>query len=241
MTQDQSPIIVWIRRDLRLHDHGPLRKAAQTGRPVIPVFICDPNLDAIGATPKWRFGLGIAHFAGVLEQIGSRLILRRGAALACLRDLIAETGTGAVYWQRAYDPVSKARDTAVKAALKEDGIVAESFTGQLLFEPWTVETKTGGFYKVYSPFWRAVKDRGIAAALDPVKELRTPRLSEPLTYGEISPRVIWHAGMRAMSEGKKGTEHFLKELVWREFAYHLLHHTPDIDSGNWRPEWDAFP
>ena len=101
MTQDQSPIIVWIRRDLRLHDHGPLRKAAQTGRPVIPVFICDPDLDAIGAAPKWRFGLGIAHFSGVLEQIGSRLILRRGEALACLRDLIAETGAGAVHWQRA--------------------------------------------------------------------------------------------------------------------------------------------
>ena len=47
--------------------------------------------------------------------------------------------------------------------------------------------------------------------------------------------------MRAREEGKKGAETFLKELVWREFAYHLVYHTPRITSGNWREEWDAFP
>ena len=29
--------------------------------------------------------------------------------------------------------------------------------------------------------------------------------------------------------------------MWREFAYHLVHHTPHITTGNWKPEWDAFP
>jgi len=69
----------------------------------------------------------------------------------------------------------------------------------------------------------------------------TSRLSENLTHGEISPRTAWHAGMRALHEGKRGAETFLKELVWREFAYHLVYHTPRITSGNWREEWDAFP
>ena len=69
----------------------------------------------------------------------------------------------------------------------------------------------------------------------------TSRLSENLTYGEISPRTAWHSGMRALHEGKHGAETFLKELVWREFAYHLAYHTPRIVSGNWREEWDAFP
>ena len=47
--------------------------------------------------------------------------------------------------------------------------------------------------------------------------------------------------MRALQEGKPGAEIFLKELVWREFAYHLMHHTPHILTGNWKPDWDAFP
>jgi len=71
----------------------------------------------------------------------------------------------------------------------------------------------------------------------------TSRLSENITYGEISPRVIWHAGINAMKEVQdvREAKHFLKELVWREFAYHLLYHTPHIVNENWRPEWDHFP
>jgi deoxyribodipyrimidine photo-lyase len=69
----------------------------------------------------------------------------------------------------------------------------------------------------------------------------TSGLSENLSLGEISPHQCWHAGLRAMHEGKKGAETFLKELVWREFAYHLMHHTPRILSDNWKEDWNAFP
>ncbi len=305
MGSDTSPVLVWIRRDLRLSDHAALTAAAETGRPVIPVFIHDEVVEGLGAAPKWRFGLGVARFAEALEGLRSRLVLRHGPALETLRALVAETGAGAVYWARAYDPAAKARDTGVKAALKDDGLEARSFAGHLLFEPWTVETKTGGFYKVYTPFWNAVKGRDVATPLSAVSSLNAPskwpksdrledwamgaamrrgaeivsehvtvgeeaargrlgafigqkvadyaeardipgidgtsRLSENLTYGEISPRVAWHSGRRALEEGKAGAETFLKELVWRDFAYHLAHHTPHIVEGNWRPEWDAFP
>jgi deoxyribodipyrimidine photo-lyase len=44
-----------------------------------------------------------------------------------------------------------------------------------------------------------------------------------------------------MEEGKKGAEGFLQELVWRDFAYHLVYHTPRIVDRNWREDWDAFP
>ncbi|MBI1416867.1 MAG: deoxyribodipyrimidine photo-lyase [Limimaricola sp.] len=302
---DNSPIILWFRRDLRLADHPALHAACETGRPVIPVFIHDEVVEATGAAPKFRLGLGVESFAATLAARGSRLTLRRGAALDVLRALVAETGAGAVWWSRLYDPEAKTRDTAVKAALKADGIDAKSFAGHLLFEPWEVETGTGGFYRVYSPMWRAVRDRDVGAELpapgrlpapdawpasDVLAEWRmgaamrrgadivaahacvgedkaadrlaqfiatrigpykaerdfpaipaTSGLSENLTYGEISPRRIWYAGQRAMAEGAKGAEHFLKELVWREFAYHLVHHTPRITNDNWREEWNSFP
>jgi deoxyribodipyrimidine photo-lyase len=82
----------------------------------------------------------------------------------------------------------------------------------------------------------AYKDRR-----DFLAEDATSGLSENLTYGEISPAQVWHAGRAAMLEGAAGAEHFLKELIWREFAWHLMHHTPQIATANWRPEWDSFP
>jgi len=300
-----SPILMWFRRDLRLGDHAALTAACATGRPVIPVFIHDEEVARLGAAPKLRMGLAIDHFANALKGQGSQLVLRKGAALDVLRDLVARTGAGAVYWSRLYDPASKARDTDVKAALKADGIDAQSFSGHLLFEPWTVETKTGGFYKVYTPMWNTVRNREVPDALPAPAKITHPakwpesddlvnwqmaapmrrgakiltkhctvgedaardrldnfiesrvqsyvknrdlpgvdgtsRLSENLTYGEISPRVCWHAGWRALHDGAGNAEVFLKELVWREFAYHLAHHTPRIVSGNWKEDWDAFP
>src|SRR5690606_22111418 len=65
--------------------------------------------------------------------------------------------------------------------------------------------------------------------------------SENLTYGEISAASVWHAGRRALEEGRPGAETFLRELVWREFAWHLAWASPHMLERSWRPGWDAFP
>ncbi|NRB00741.1 MAG: deoxyribodipyrimidine photo-lyase [Rhodobacteraceae bacterium] len=300
-----APLIWWVRRDFRLADNPGLAEAAACGRPVIPVFILDEVAQGLGACPKWRLGLGATHFSGALEALGSRLIFRKGPALDVLRTLIRDTGADTVWWGRAYDPDAISRDTTVKSGLKSDGIAVRSIPGSLLFEPWTAETKTGGFYRVYTPFWKSLRDRdvgtpaptvthlpapdvwpesddphewgladamnrgaevvqpylgvgegaasdrlerflesgiaGYATARDSVADNATSLLSENLAVGEISPRTAWYAGRHALEQGVADAEIFLKELVWREFAYHLAYHTPHITSGNWRPEWDAFP
>ncbi|TDL84073.1 deoxyribodipyrimidine photo-lyase [Palleronia sediminis] len=305
MPDDSSPILLWFRRDLRLTDHRALDAAARSGRPVIPVFLFDEVVEGYGTAPQWRLGLGVESFAKRLEGIGARLILRRGRASEILPALVRETGAGAVWWTRAYDPPSRARDSAVGEALEPMEVEAKAFRGHILFEPWTVETKTGGYYKVYTPYWRAVKDCGVDTPLTAPPELKAPdtwpksdrledwrlgagmrrgaavvarhvtvgeeaaqtrlgtfirdrvadyatrrdypgvngtsNLSENLTYGEISVRSCWHAGQRALDEGKDGAHDWLKELVWRDFAYHLLWHTPHLMTENWRRDWDAFP
>lgn len=292
----------WIRRDMRLTDNPALCAAARAGD-VVPVFIRDDSLDDLGAAPKWRLGLGLAHLDAQIKALGGAVVMRSGAARDVLLQLVQETGATSVYWSRLYDEDAIARDTDVKACLTAKGIDARSFDGHLLFEPWSVETKQGGFYKVYTPFWNAVKQRpiepsfgvpklcfaasvpsdslenwqlgaamqrgadvvlphtvvGETAAQDRLDHFITTHvdqykarrdfpaepvcsgLSENLTYGEISPRQIWHAGQRALQDGAAGAEHFLKELVWREFAYHLLFHKPDLPNENFRHHWGAFP
>ena len=300
-----DPVIWWVRKDLRLSDNPALMAAAGAGGPVIPVFVLDEVFSEYRAAPLWRFGLGIEALTKTLEAMGSRLVLRRGRAADVLTGLCRETGARTVRWSRAYDPDQVSRDKSAKAALETMGVDAKSLAGHLLFEPWTVKTREGGFYKVYSPFWRAARDVGVASAIARPASLPAPdtwpssdrlaewnlggamqrgagvvaahvnvgedqasarlgsfiargiadykvkrdypggthtsKLSENLAWGEISPRACWHAGARAVEEGKAGAEHFLKELAWREFAYHLVWHTPHIVNENWRDGWDAFP
>ncbi|WP_270939307.1 cryptochrome/photolyase family protein, partial [Falsiroseomonas oryzae] len=64
-------------------------------------------------------------------------------------------------------------------------------------------------------------------------------LSPHLRFGEVSPRQAWHAA-RAAAKGS-GVETWLKEILWREFAYHLLWHRPEMPQRNLRAEFDAFP
>ncbi len=189
--------LLWLRRDFRFYDHPAMVAACADGAAVIPVFIYDDQVAALGAAPKWRLGEAVGHFAQALVEKGSRLILRKGDALEVLRDVIAQTGARAVHWSRAYDPASIARDKTVKAALKEDGITAQSHAGHLLFEPWSVETGKGEPYKVYSPYWRAVKDRDIAAPLKTVSELRAPR-----DWPDSEKLSDWKMG-NAMNRGAK--------------------------------------
>ena len=71
------------------------------------------------------------------------------------------------------------------------------------------------------------------------------RLSPHLHWGEISPHQVWHAirAAAARQEGRadQSAEKFLKELLWREFANHLLHHWPTFPTKCFRPEFEAFP
>lgn len=189
-----APALVWLRRDLRLADHPALTAAARAGGPVICVFIRDASVETLGAAAQWRLGQGLAVLAGRLERMGQRLILRSGPPLEVLRALIGETGATAVHWTRAYDPQARARDTAVKAALREAGTGAHSHTGALLWEPWTVAPKSGGFFRVYTPMWKAVQDREVPPPL-PV-----PPLPPPAAWPLSERLESWRLG-RAMNRG----------------------------------------
>jgi deoxyribodipyrimidine photo-lyase len=68
-------------------------------------------------------------------------------------------------------------------------------------------------------------------------------LSPHLHFGEISPRAVWHAVQDrvAADPSDPGAETYRKELVWREFAYHLLYHYPHTPESPLRADFAAFP
>ena len=65
------------------------------------------------------------------------------------------------------------------------------------------------------------------------------RLSPHLHFGEVSPHQVWHAAR--LAEASKDQEHFMRELGWREFSYHLLYHFPDLPKNNFNHRFDRFP
>jgi deoxyribodipyrimidine photo-lyase len=163
-----SPQLVWLRRDLRLANNPALAHALAQGDPVIPVFILDEAAAGqrqLGGATRWWLGRSLQALDRSIAQCGGKLILRRGASLAVLRQLIAETGARSLAFNRRYDPPGWTLDGQITEALRADGITVEDCDANYLHDPWQLKTGQGQAFKVFTPFWRRLSDHYHGGAL----------------------------------------------------------------------------
>lgn len=198
-----APALFWFRNDLRLSDNPALLAAAASKRPLIAVYILDDENAgqwAMGGASRWWLHHSLAKLAQDLEALGGELVLRRGEGAKVLSNLIEETGPSAVYWNRAYEPWAINRDKQIKATLNGSGVEARSFNGALIVEPWDISTKQGKPYKVFTPFWRALKaDHAPAEPAGRVDKVvfGTPPKSDRLENWNLLPsKPDWAGGIR---------------------------------------------
>jgi deoxyribodipyrimidine photo-lyase len=197
--------LVWFRRDLRLADNPALTAAAATAEPVIPVYIFAPLDESPwgpGSASRWWLHESLSRLGESLRAIGSSLCIRAGEnSLMALEELARECGARRIVWNRCYEPAAIARDQEIKTALRGAGLEAESYNSALLHEPWTIRTKNGGPFQVFTAYWRSCKSLDDPAEPKPAPAtLRAPAswpASHPLDRLELLPRLGWPAGLSA--------------------------------------------
>ena len=150
-------LIVWLRRDLRVHDNAALHEACQQAEQVIPLFVFDPDIlgrEDTGAA-RVEFLLDALRVLDAnLQKCGGRLVVRRGKVPEEIVRAVDDFGADGVFHQREYEPFGKKRDEAVGAALRERGKAVETFPGLALFEPDEILSQTGTPYTVFGPYKR---------------------------------------------------------------------------------------
>ena len=198
-----APVVAWFRRDLRIHDNAALAAAAESGRPVVPLFVLDEESSGVrplGGASRWWLHESLRSLADDLAGLGLFLCLRRGPAVAVLREVVRETGAGRVVWNRCYEPASISCDAAVTAMLCETGVETESYAGSLLSEPGEILTRQGAPYKVFTPFWRRLRERYRAPLPHPTPKRPTPGpavASDRLEDWRLQPTAPdWAGGLR---------------------------------------------
>ena len=293
-----APVLLLLRRELRLADNPALIGAMATGRPVLPVFVLDeaaPGDWTPGGASRWWLHHSLAALQADLAAVGAPLVLRRGRTEFALPELVGETGAVEVHAGMPTEPWARRLYHTLRAALPVRLVVHET---TLLLHPDRIRTQADAPYGVYTPFARACKallphappspapehipapppppsdaladwgllprrpdwaaglraswtpgERGAMARLLAFRDAGLPdyadqrdlpavdgtsRLSPHLAWGEISPRQILHAvGATA--------EKFTREVLWREFAAHLLWHRQDLPHAPLRSEFAAMP
>jgi deoxyribodipyrimidine photo-lyase len=213
--------IVWFRRDLRLADNPALWAALEAGLAPIPVYIHAPDEDAPwqpGAASSAWLARSLRALDDDLRKLGSRLLVLRGPSLPALERLAASSGAEAVLWNRLYEPASRARDGAVKQALRERGLAVHSHNAALLAEPWTVATLNGEPYRVFTPFWRNAGQHVAAVAPRAAPtQLPTPEHDvESIAVDALAlePLLDWDRGFwTRWQPGEAGAQDLLEAFV----------------------------
>jgi deoxyribodipyrimidine photo-lyase len=222
--RSDAPCIVWFRDDLRLSDHPALHAAATTKRPVICLYVFDETSKStgarsIGGAARWWLAQSLRALEKSLGSAGVPLLLRSGQAARIIPDLARESGASDVFWNEIAQAPHRTIENDITTALRDLGVNAHTFAGDLLAAPDTVRTKEGRGLRVFTPFWRRVQAMGV-----PPNPLPAPRRLHPgpglsgetIESLKLEPtRPDWAGGLRETwtpgeSAAQKRLQHFLK-------------------------------
>jgi len=189
-----------------------------------------------------------------LAKIGVSFTAHSGALLHDPHAL--RTGTGVPY--KVYTPFAKSLRAKVEiesplAAPRSLRGVVKQPVGLSLDSLQLLPSKDwAGTMRVWwTPGERGAQKRLAAFIADPVRQYGEARdipsqdgtssLSPHMHWGELSPRRVWTDVSRSTAGRSNGAAKFLAEILWREFAAHVLLNFPATASKPLRPEFAKFP
>ena len=203
----KQPIIVWFRDDLRLSDHAALHHAAQSGKPLVCVYVWEGESAArggarpLGGASKWWLANSLRSLDASLKKLGQTLVLRGGNAATIIPQIARETNAAEVCWIDSEAPEQAVQARHVAEGLERVGVASRSFPSDLLVKPQDIRNKEGRGLRVFTPFWKRVLSMG-----DPAKPLPAPgRLPPPVNIASdnledwhLEPtHPDWAGGLRA--------------------------------------------
>ena len=213
-----APVLVWFRRDMRVGDNPALTAAAQSGRPIIPVYVHDEGISEGGAA-RWWLHHSLGALGKDLQRLGAPLVLLKGDASSALETLAASTGAEAVYFNRASPPVEADREAQITSRLQRRGVIGHGYDAALLFPPGAIRNKSGGNFKVFTAFWKAC-----LAFPDPAPSIPAPAelngWKGPIATNEVDALrllptgVDWTAGLhQAWVPGEANAQRRLTDFL----------------------------
>jgi deoxyribodipyrimidine photo-lyase len=226
-----SPVILWLRQDLRLHDHPALMAAIGEG-PVVPVYVLDdqtPGNRRMGGAQRWWLHHSLSRLAESFAALGSTLVLRRGRSEDVLRAIAAETGARRIHVTEQLEPWWR----AACDALSTSGLEIVAHEGNQLVPPASMLTGSGTRYRVFTPWWKALLLRmPPRRPLRPPAELISPPVmppSEPLAAWQLLPRSPdWSTGFGVWTPGEEGARAALRNFLPALAGYHAQRNEPSV-------------
>ncbi len=189
-------VVVWFRDDLRLADHPALDAAAAVGA-VVPVFVADAAVAALGGAARWWLREALTALGHDIAARGGHLNLLQGDVAECLSRAAAEAGADEIHALAARIPADRAVQEGAARQLAAEGVRLVLHPGALLHQLQAIRTGAGAAYSVFTPFWR----RFSATEILPPREAPAPqwadrRFGESLArFSQLPLAAAWGEGL----------------------------------------------
>ena len=213
--------LVWMRRDLRLHDHAALATALGGEGEVQPVFVFDTDILARFTNKQDRrltfIAEALCHMDAALRKRGGGLLVLHGSAVKLMPKLVDALGAKHVFSAEDFEPATRQRDEAVKKQIRNSTRFVQVLD-HLIRAPQTMLKSDRTPYKVFTPFykvWRAdlgptemaeyaVKDKGRYADYEAMRKA-AEKAGIKVVLAEQGPQALL----------KEIGYHYKKDPLWR--------------------------
>jgi deoxyribodipyrimidine photo-lyase len=219
--------IVLFTQDLRLHDNPALGAAVASAAHVVPLFVLDPAVAAVGfATPNRLAFLAdcLADLDRSLRRLGGRIVMREGPVVDEVSRVVEQTGAASVHVAAGVSGFAQRREAALRRRLGARLVVHD---GSLNVVPAGRITPAGkDHYAVFTPYFRAWSRTGPGAPLAAPRRLSTPaalRDAGPLEAGALKAGPL---NVRPTSPQLPTGGESAARLAWRRWStdgYHERH------------------
>lgn len=192
-----------------------------------------------------------------LEGAGIRVVVHDGSLLRGPDDLLSGNGRPYKVFTPFFNASARGSDPAYPLPAPErisapeglrvgsdpSSVIANHRSAPDIAAHWT-PGEVGASARAEWFFTELADDYGVDR--DRPDHYGSSRLSPHLAFGEISPRTLWHRANEIIrsngsSHEANGAAAFIRQLHWREFSYHLLHHFPETAEHPLRRQFDVFP
>jgi deoxyribodipyrimidine photo-lyase len=153
---------VWMRRDLRLHDHASLHAALNAPHAVQPIFIFDSDILKRFSNPKDRrltfLMKTCMEIHASLQKRGGGLIIGHGKPQEIWKKIASISTGSSVHLSEDYEPHTQQRDHEVEALLK-GSLSVHRHKDHVIMSPHEVLKDDRSPYKVFTPYSRRWREK----------------------------------------------------------------------------------
>ncbi|AFY37250.1 deoxyribodipyrimidine photo-lyase (single-stranded DNA-specific) [[Leptolyngbya] sp. PCC 7376] len=225
-------ILLWYRRDLRLHDHKPLITALQQQAEIIPLYCFDSReftQTAFGFPKTGNFRgqfllESVANLRRSLQQKGSNLLIYSGKPEVIISQLCRQFQIDTVYWHREVTAEETHIEKRLQKNLSQQNVSVGTFWGTTLHEPEEMPFGIPQVPEVFTQFRKTVeKYANIVQALPTPQELPPLPSELAMALGELptlkqlglSTPESDRRGVLAFQGGETAALERLQDYFWR--------------------------